>query len=633
VTTLLPENGAVTNATGTSTLILAADELSAQVSASFSNLTTPQTAAHVHGIADPGQTAPALFSVPLGNFNDQRWIFQPTGNVTVQQQVDALKAGRIYINIHTETYPNGEIRGHYRSAASPTPTPTIGPTPTPTPPGTMPSVAEASRFLEQAAWGPNPASIDRVRTLGYAGWIDEQVTVPASTYSAHVLAAPTTNDDTRLAAFQARFESIGLSGEDQLRQRVGWALSQILVVSGLTIEDGPGMALYVDLLNANAFGNYRQLLREITLNPAMGDYLDMVDNVKPRTGRSANENYAREILQLFSIGLFRLNADGSLVLDGQGKPIPTYDQSVIEGLARVFTGWTYAPLPGQPNNTRNPRNYLAPMVLHQTNHDVGAKTILNGVVLPAGRDGNVDLEQALDVIAGHPNVGPFMGRQLIQQLVTSNPSPAYIARITAVFNNNGSGVRGDLGAVVRAILLDPEARGTPGPTFGKLKEPALAMLQVMRALHGVGDGLGLPGIARSMAQDPYLAPSVFNYYLPDYQLPGTALLAPPFQIHTEATVVNRSNWINTLIFGTVGVPFGPAGTSVTVDLAPLDAIAADPVALTNRLDVLLMHNSMSPAMKSVIVDSVGRIAANRLRARVQCALYLVATSSQFNVGR
>ena len=640
VTTLLPENGAVTGATGYSTLILAADERSALVSANFSNLSSTEIAAHVHGIADPGQSAPALFSVPLGNFTDAQWVFQPTGNVTIQQQIDALRTGRIYINIHTSNYPNGEIRGHYRPATgggTPTPTPTIAPTPTPTPTAGPPFSGDAVRFLQQASWGANTASIDRVRTLGFDGWIEEQFNLPPSGYFAHVNAAPTTNDDNRMATFQARFFGLGIAGPDQLRQRVGWALSQILVVSGLTIPDGPGMAIYVDLLNQNAFGNYRQLLRELTLNPAMGDYLDMVNNRKPNptTGRIANENYAREILQLFSVGLFRLNADGTLALDGQGRPIPTYDEAVIQALARVFTGWTYAPKPGQPNNTSNPVNYLAPMVLHQINHDVGAKTILGGVVLPAGRDGNVDLDEALDVIANHPNVGPFIGRQLIQQLVTSNPSPAYVARITTVFNNNGAGVRGDLRAVVKAILLDSEARGatSPPPPFGKLKEPTLAMLQLVRALNGTGDGLGLAGIARNMGQDPYQAPSVFNYFTPDYQLPGTALFAPPFQIHTEATTVTRSNWVNTLIFGTVGVPFGPTGTSVAVDLAQFDALAANPATLVDALDQRLTHGAMSAGMKATIVDAVGRISATRARARVQNALYLVATSAQFNVGR
>jgi hypothetical protein len=308
---------------------------------------------------------------------------------------------------------------------------------------------------------------------------------------------------------------------------------------------------------------------------------------------------------------------------------------VVEGLARVFTGWTYAPLPGQPNNSKNPTNYLAPMVLAQTNHDVGAKTILGGVTLPANRDGDLDLNDALDVITQHANVAPFLSRQLIQQLVTSNPSPAYIGRVAAKFNDNGAGVRGDLRAVVKAILLDPEARTNPpaSPSFGKLKEPTLAMLQLLRALNATGDGLGLAGLAANMGQDPYRAPTVFNYYLPDYQLPGTALVAPPFQIHTEATVVHRSNWVNTVLFGTVSVPFGPAGTSVTVDLASLDATAADPTALVNRLDALLMHGSLSAGAKSTIVTAIGQIAASRPRARVQNALYLLATSAQFNVGR
>ena len=475
-----------------------------------------------------------------------------------------------------------------------------------------------------------------MRTLGYNAWIDEQFLVPLSTYSTYVQAAPTTNDDQRTRAFQARFWQNALTGEDQLRQRVGWALSQILVVSGLTIDDGPGMAYYADMLNRNAFANYRQLLFELTLNPAMGDYLDMVNNDRPNpaVGRVANENYAREILQLFSIGVFRLNRDGTLVIGADGRPVSTYDQAVVEGLARVFTGWTYAPRPGATNVWRNPRYLLAPMVLHQNHHDLGAKEILDGLVLPPNQYGDDDLNQALDAIMAHPNVGPFIGRQLIQHLVTSDPSPAYVERVARVFDDNGFGVKGDLRAVVKAVLLDEEARGhTHDMDFGKLKEPVQAMLQLVRALSGRGDGLGLSGLARNMGQDPYFAPTVFNFYQPDFQLPGTMLAAPPFQIYTEATAVNRANWANTVLFGTVSVPFGPAGTSVTIDMAPLDALAADPAALVNALDQALLHGSMSSGMRSTIVDAVTRISATRPRARVQNALYLVATSAQFNVSR
>jgi uncharacterized protein (DUF1800 family) len=634
VTTLLPENGAVTSATGTSSVLLAADELSALVTLDFNGLTTPQTAAHIHGPADPGQTAQPVFSVPMGTFRDVLWVFQPTGNLTIQDQVGALKAGRLYINVHSERYPPGEIRGHYRLAATATPRPTPPPTATPTP--GPPSLSESVRFLQQASWGATTATADRVSTLGYDAWIDEQFAVPISTYSAYVQAAPTTNDDQRTRTFQARFWQNAFTGEDQLRQRVAWALSQILVVSGLTIDDGPGMAFYTDMLHRNAFGNYRQLLYELTLNPAMGDYLDMVNNDRPNpaVGRVANENYAREILQLFSVGVFRLNPDGTLVIGTDGRPVSTYDQAVIEGLARVFTGWTYAPRPGASNVWRNPRYLLAPMVLHQDRHDVGTKTILDGVVLPGGRNGDVDLNHALDVIMAHPNVGPYIGRQLIQHLVTSDPSPAYVERVTRVFNDNGSGVKGDLRAVVKAILLDPDARGHGHEMhFGRLKEPVQAMLQLLRPLSARGDGLGLSGIARGMGQDPYWAPTVFNYYQPDFQLPGTMLSAPPFQIYTEATAVNRANWVNTVIFGTVGVPFGPAGTSVAIDMAPLDALAGNPTALVDALDQALMHGSMSAGMRSTIVDAVGRIAATRVRARVQNAIYLVATSAQFNVGR
>jgi uncharacterized protein (DUF1800 family) len=277
------------------------------------------------------------------------------------------------------------------------------------------------------------------------------------------------------------------------------------------------MSVYMDLLLGNAFGNYRTLLQEITLNPAMGNYLDMVNNDKPNpaTGRTANENYARELLQLFSIGLYKLNPNGSLKLDPAGNPIPTYDQAVIEGLARVFAGWTYAPLPAAAPRAHNPTNYLAPMVHWAPNHDLGAKTILDGQVLPAGQTGEADLEATLDAIFNHPNVGPFV-RQLIQHLVTSNPSPGYVARVAAAFADNGGGVRGDMQAVVRAVLLDPEARRAATVDFGRPREPLLFITSLLRKLVATGDGWGLTGYAGNMRQNPLSPPTVFSFFVPDY---------------------------------------------------------------------------------------------------------------------
>ena len=257
---------------------------------------------------------------------------------------------------------------------------------------------------------------------------------------------------------QTRFYTNALYGPDQLRQRVAFALHQIIVVSGVDITLPSRLTPYLQVLDRNAFGNYRNLLQEITLNPAMGNYLDMAGN----TSTNPNENYAREVLQLFTIGLYQLNQDGTPVLDGSGQPIPAYDQNVVNAFARVFTGWNFATAPAT-----GIVNYIDPLVATESRHDTKAKTLLQGVTLPPNQKAAKDLSDALDNIFQHPNVPPFISKQLIQHLVTSNPSPSYVRRVADVFTNNGSGVRGDLKAVVRAILLDPEAAANPAPEAGK----------------------------------------------------------------------------------------------------------------------------------------------------------------------
>ena len=529
----------------------------------------------------------------------------------------------------------GDTQGPWNAFAPPAPPPTP-----PNPPGTgAPGVAEARRFLDQCGLGATPAQVARVQSLGYAGFLDEQLALPASGYYDFVAAASTTNDGARLGALRTRFFMNAQLGEDQLRQRVVLALSQIVVVSVNGVYDGPGMAVYLDLLGRHAFGNYRQLLQELTLNPGMGDYLDMVNNDKPNpaTGRQANENYARELLQLFTIGLVELHPTGAPRLDAAGRPIPTYDQDVVEGLARAFTGWTYAPAPGQPPQPHNPRNYLQPMVLWPANHDSGEKLILRGQVLPAGQTGQQDLDQALDAIFAHPNLGVFVGRQLIQHLVTSSPSPGYVARVAAAFDGLGTGVRGDLRATLRAVLLDPEARRDPAgqPDFGRLKEPLLFMTGLVRHLGGAGQGYGLTSYTANMAQDVWSPPTVFGFYSPDYRLPGTGVNAPPFQIYAESTAVRRANFVNTLVFGTIGLPsYAPPGaTSVAIDFTPWTSLAGDPAALVADLDQRLMHGRMSSAMRDTIVAAVSATSSTSPSTRARTALYLVATSPQYQVQR
>jgi uncharacterized protein (DUF1800 family) len=646
VATLVAEGGAATTASGTATLLLAADEKSARLTLSFTGLTTEQIAAHVHGPADPGGTAPPVFSLPLGTFIDLSWTFEPTGGLSVDDQLTALRTGRLYVNVHTSNYPSGEIRGHYRAVLDTSP-----PVPLPDPPPPSPTTqAEARRFLEQASMGPTQALVDRVLALGYGGFIDEQFAQPPSTYLDFVNAAATTNDSERVNAFRSRFYLNALAGADQLRQRVAFALSQILVVSSRDIYHGPGMAVYAEILGRNAFGNFRQLLDEITLNPAMGNYVDMVNNDKPNpaVGRTANENYARELLQLFSIGVFKLNPNGTLQLDptgganGSATPIPTYEQRVVEGFARVFTGWTYdtAPPSPPPTSFNYTQYYLEPMVLIPNRHDTNAKELLDGVVLPASQTGAQDLAAALNLVFNHPNVGPFIGRQLIQHLVTSNPSPGYVARVAQAFDGRppyGAGVRGDLRAVIKAVLLDVEARRDPSTLrdFGRLQEPALFVTRTLRSLEATGQGYGLQERVGSMAQTVFSPPTVFSFYSPDYQVPGTPLLGPPFQIFTESTAIRRANIVNTLLFGTISLPsYAPAGaTTVAVTLTPWINLAGTPAALVDDLSLRLMHGAMPADMRARIIQAVTAIAASNPTYRAQTALYLTATSAQYNVQR
>jgi uncharacterized protein (DUF1800 family) len=530
--------------------------------------------------------------------------------------------------------------------------------PPPPPPVTGMSTADAARLLEQASFGPTPSEVSRVAALGLAGYLGEQLTQPATGYSGfafvpHTPAAsckydpanPTgtaslcARDNYSLFQVQRQFFTNALAGSDQLRQRVAFALSQVLVTSGVEIYEAYGMAAYQNLLLADAFGNYRQLLEDVTLSPVMGHYLDMANNDKPNPalGTSPNENYARELLQLFSIGVSQLNADGSLVRDAGGKPIPTYGQDVIEGFASVFTGWTYPARPGAASAWTNPINFEGRMAAFPAHHDPGAKLLLNGVTVPAGQAPEQDLKLALDTVFNHPNVGPFIGRQLIQHLVTSNPSPAYVARVAAVFADNGQGVRGDLAAVVRAILGDAEARGDApaSAAAGHLREPALFITSVLRGLGGKSDGVFLLGQASAMGQPIFTPPTVFNFYPPSYQLPGTSTVAPEFFIHDAATALARANFLQALVYGGGAAPDPTVINSIGtgVDLTALANAASTPAALLGQLSTQLLHGSLSPAARAAIMTALGALAPTDTLGQTRAAVYLVASSPQFQVER
>ncbi|MFN2454578.1 MAG: DUF1800 family protein [Pyrinomonadaceae bacterium] len=536
------------------------------------------------------------------------------------------------------------------NGAGPTPAPPTPPTTT-TPPSnsyTGPaSYADTVRFLEQAAFGPTPALIAHVQSVGFKAFLDEQFAAPVSTYPALAPyptdsnvgcpADPTNTsirstclrDNYSMYPLQVRFFQNAVSGQDQLRQRVAFALSQIFVTSGLDIQQPSSMGLYQQMFLNEAFGNYRQLLQDVTLSPVMGRYLDMVNNDKPNptTGVTPNENYAREVLQLFSIGLVKLNQDGTPVLDASGNPVETYDQDdTVEGFAHVFTGWTYPTKPGATLLRHNPQYYIGQMVVFPSNHDTGTKELLDGLVLPAGQSAEKDLNDALNSIATHPNVAPFICKQLIQHLVTSNPSPAYVGRVSAAFNNNGAGVRGDLKAVVTAILLDAEARGDArtDPRYGHLREPALFVANLWRAFNAPADAAGaLYTYSSSMGQNIFYSPSVFNFYPPDYVVPNTGVLGPEFGLQTTATALARVNFVNTFAFKTTG----------GFDYSTLQPLASDPPKLVDALDALLLHRTMSSVTRGVVMQAVSSIPATQTLLRAQTAVYLVSTSSQYQVQR
>ena len=518
--------------------------------------------------------------------------------------------------------------------------------------------ADAVRLLRQASFGPTEGEAQRVASMGAAAWIDEQLAMPATQYPAYAWMPANRPDscvDTRttpvqpdsfcardnytLFQLQLQFFRDALSAPDQLRQRVAFALSQIMVVSGVDNARNYAMREYQQMLRDRALGSYHDLLLGVTLSPVMGDYLDMANNNKSNAaaGTDPNENYAREIMQLFSVGTYLLNPDGTHQLDGSGKALPTYDQAVVKGFSRAFTGWTYPTVSGATQRNNNPRNYLGDMLAVDANHEFGTKVLLSSTVAPANMTMAQDLEFAHANIVSHPNVGPFIGKQLIQKLVTSDPTPSYVARVSAVFADNGAGRRGDLKAVVRAILLDPEARGARkiDPGYGKLVEPVLFMTSLARAANARSDGVALRASSSALGQFVFYPPSVFSYYPFDYVVPGTGLLGPEFGVQTSATSIARTNFANGLLFVNSIAPdptvYGASGT--TLDLSPYQAVASDATALAAKLDRNLLGGRMSTPMRDAIVSAVNAVPSSDTLNRARTALWLVVTSAQFQVQR
>lgn len=507
------------------------------------------------------------------------------------------------------------------------------------PSGLAISAADAARFLGQSTMGATAAAIGEVQTKSYSGWIEDQIRVPSTSFG-DTLQKKVLLEVFILDSMEATWFAAAVPGADQLRQRVANALVEILVISAANglgdMEGPPGLAAYMDILMRNAFGNFRTLLEDVTLSPSMGRYLNMLQNDKdnPATGQNPNENYAREVMQLFSIGLYQLNLDGSLRLDATGDPIPTYGQTEVKGFAKVFTGFTFYQ-PNPPYFFKGiPINWHKPMMPLEEHHSSGPKTLLNGVTLPAGQTALKDVQDALDLIFNHPNVGPFIAYRLIQRLVTSNPSRAYVARVAGTFNDNGAGVRGDLKAVITAILLDAEARQgvvAAGATYGHLKEPMFRLAQVLRAFNATTPTgvFWLLHNEESIGQGPFRSPTVFNFFLPSYARPGpiaaAQLVSPEFQIASETTVIQYANTIRALLY----TGFGEPGHLVKLDLAVEQQLAATPDALLNRLDLLLFAGRLSPQLRQIVLDAVLQIPESQLLKRAQVAVYLCATSREF----
>jgi len=486
----------------------------------------------------------------------------------------------------------------------------------------------ADRFLEQSTFGPTNPLITQIQQTGLQNFVTAQFNAPVTVY------ADPAATETNLGPLQQRYFVQLITAQDQLRQRVAFALGQIFVIAGDKINTPQGYTPYLNLLENDAFTNYRQIMQDVTLSPAMGHYLDMVNNDKPNTttGTHADENYARELMQLFTIGLSMLNEDGSTQLSG-AAPIPTYTQDTVEAFARAYTGWTYPTQPGATLQKHNPAYWNGPMVAFESNHDSDPKQLLtytgvaSGGQLPAGQSAEQDLQGALDNIFNHPNVPPFVALRLIQHLVTGSPSPAYVQRVADVFKNNGSGVRGDMKAVITAVLMDPEARrgddsSTAVATDGHLQEPILYMTGLLRAFNATTDGANLAGQGGNMGQTALFSPSVFNFFSPFFVEKGQT--EPEFQLLTTATALARANWVNSFAFGSLG-------STTTIDFSVYGSQAATPNTLLGNLNTLLMHGTLSADMQNDIVTAMQAVPAGSTQGLTQArtAIYLIASSSQY----
>ncbi len=507
----------------------------------------------------------------------------------------------------------------------------------------VPSVttqAVAVRFLNMATFGAGPRDVNHLTKMTLQAWIDEQLAMKAS---CHLASLNETQDNNQRENRMEVWFRHAVSAPDQLRQRVAFALSEVFVVSDV----GSGiatnaLAVYYDVLVRNSFGNFRDILEQVTLSPAMGHYLSVLHNQKAdrKLGIRADENYAREVMQLFTIGLVQLDTDGTPLLQANST-IPTYSQTDVENSARVLTGWGL----GDSVSFFDGSDWRINMKPFENYHDHNPKTILNNTPVPGQGKAPADLKILLDTLFNHPNVGPFIGRRLIQRLVTSNPSPAYIQRVTEAFNDNGSGVRGDMKAVITAVLLDPEALGgtKSNANFGKLREPLLVLTHLWRAL----DGKAVDGLLRyyypesTIGQAALSAGSVFNFFRPDFAPSGAindkGLFAPEFQLINDANNTRFYNELFSLIqWHYKGKPYADP-FSVLINISNLNKRAKVPVDLVNYLDLMFTGSKLPDDVKTVLMGYIRSLdyknsAGNGVTRSLE-ALYLIMSSPHYLIQR
>jgi uncharacterized protein (DUF1800 family) len=657
ISTLRSVAGASTStAYGTATVQLSADGSFASVDVSISSLSSPETAVYLR-LGTGADVGAEVLRLPTGQVSGMPWTITGSGAYSAADLVQALKDGKIYLDIQTASYPDGELRGTFiQSSGSLSFSP---PAAAPALPGTPLTAADASRFLVQATFGPKRSEIDALTGGSQAdlkAWIDAQMALPPTLHldatDADFKAFATGDNPTYAQSNrQAAWWNVVVNSPDQLRQRVGFALSEIFVVSDVngTLNQNPrGLANYYDLLVRGAFGNFRDLLEQVTLSPIMGVYLSSLRNAKAtfdKNGQltaSPDENYAREVMQLFTIGLNQLQPDGTLKLDARGLPIPTYDQTTITEVAKVFTGWSFAADTSVASNFRGaPANYMQPMALFPTFHENTAKTVVGGTQIPANQGGAKDLKDMLDILFNHPNTGPFICRQLIQRLVTSNPSPGYVYRVAQVFASNGAGVRGDLGAVVKAILTDYEARSSAvaaTASFGKLKEPLLRVSALLRAFNGAANNgrYAYTFPENQLQQAALRAPTVFNFFEPNYVQPGLVasfgLYAPEFQIVTDTTAISVPNQLWNMIYANRSAT-NMAEATIGIQLDSLLPLANDAKGLVDATNLVLAGGGMSQAAKDRIIAALANMpnpnnnTSNSIE-RVRSTIYLTLTVPQ-----